>query len=313
MISKSNEYVKNSIPEYSKPLVRWGNLKKQSEPTRTKISNWIHNYFDRKTVRVYCLVLLISATGLIPLFLDTISEILILLSGLHLDLFWNYLVIVFSEVVKFFANNSAFIYVPMVGLLIYHLRRNHAYRKLENQEKKNEKIVEESGNMLALIGPSGTGKTTIAAYLALISERYIRNLTLKIMRRQLTLFPDFDFRKIERMVESKVKDGTFKNRSHIHNFIGEQKKKFENGEITFLGDYSGKVNYYDGLSIKNMWSVIYKYAAAYFIYSITSPLSSGNLAIAHDLGLPDEFYFPIYDSNPIRRTEEDWKKRKFNK
>ena len=313
-ISKSRKYDPESDFGKTKALARWGKIEDKFRPTKQKIVKWYDlNFNERSWVKPYLCFLVICGTGLLPICLDTISEIHLIGTGLHLDYFWKYVVILFSEVVRFFMNNSAVLVVPFVLVLLFFIRKQSAYKKLERFEKKNYKLVSESGNMLALIGPSGTGKTTIVSYLSTIAERYVRQLTLKIQRRHITLFPDLDYRKIERMVAEKTRKGDFKNRSHIHEFIQKQKALFEKGEETFIGEYHGKTKYYDGLSIKNMWSSIYNYAAAFFTYSIATPLAAGNLAIAHDMGLPDNYYYPVFDAKPIRRQAKDWTKRKFNK
>lgn len=313
-ISKTKQFEKDSDFGQTKALARWGKIENKLRPTKYKIENWYDlNFNNRSWVKPYLLFLVICGTGLLSILIDTLSEIYLLGTGLHWDYLWKYFVLLFSEVTKFLMNNSALIVFPFVMIVFLFIRKSRAYSKLEKYEEKNYKLVSESGNMLALIGPSGTGKTTIVSYLSTIAERYIRNLTLKIQRRHIILFPKLNYRKIERMVEEKTKRGDFKNRSHIHEFIQKEKRKFEKGEKTFIGDYQGKTKYYDGLSIKNMWSSIYNYAAAYFIYSITTPLAAGNLAIAHDMGMADNYYYPVYDAKPIRRKSSDWKKRKFNK
>lgn len=326
MIFQMQHYVENSMATDSWSLRKYKGVRAKIYPHYKKVKGWIKdNLLVDSFKRVFLLLLLLDF-GLIPLILDTFSEILIFFSGFNLIILWNYIVVAASDIVRFLLSTSPILYIPVLLILINKRRKKYALKKLRRQDKVNEEFYDSTGNVIFITGASGTGKTTMLVDAVLTLEMSLRNKKLlKIMNSNMDLFPNFQWRKLESRINYLSSIGTIRDKRTIQEFVDDLYQDFsrqddpkKQAEVLFNYEIDMyPIKAWNGLIISTIWKAIYEYSCAYFFYVITSPLSMTATAISHNMGIENQgkdddnpqYYFPIYDPDYFEEDAKDFEKR----
>ncbi len=305
-----SRYKEDSLAIDSKTLTKYKEFKlNKINPFLNKIKQFLSDLFDSKIIKISTIILLLFAFGLLPILLDTVSEVLLLLSGGHLDRLGRWLLLFTGEFFTFLAVTPAILTIPPALFLFDKIRVYVALKKLKKLDESNSKFYENTGNSILITGASGTGKTTLLvdAVLTLENDLRVKKL-LKIMHRKASKFPNFNWRRWEdelsRCAKLDKDDGDrLYNRTSILLKVNKlatafykESDKAKQSNLLFgydLNLYS--LESWDELINESIFQSIYEYGVAYFFYSIEKPLSFSTTGISHTRSINDEkYYFPIY-------------------
>lgn len=296
ILSRLSSFDPNSKLEDTKGLTRFKKfeIRMQNILYRTK-ERWYE--LPTKLIKFVYLVLFLFATGLLPVVLDIASEALLLLSGGHFERLFSFLIVLLSDLIIYFVKVPIIITIVFGFLFFDKLRIRAAKHKLETLCASNDEFYASTGNIIAIVGASGTGKTSLLVDAVLSLEEDLRNnKLLKIMHRKEALFPTFPWRKLESYIDffsnlEKDDERRLFSRQSILKFI---EVKFKN-EHPF--GYSDAFVAYDGLKLESLMNAVYCYAVAYFYYSIEGALSYTTTPISHSSHMLIDHYFPLYGAN----------------
>ena len=222
MIFNMQHYVENSMATDSWSLTKYKGIRAKYYPRYKRFKDWIKDNLLVDSFKRVFLVLLLLDFGLIPLVLDTFSEILIFFSGFNLVILWNYIVVAASDIVRFLLSTSPILYIPVLLVLFNKWRKNYALKKLRKQDKVNEEFYDSTGNVIFITGASGTGKTTMLVDAVLTLEMSLRNKKLlKIMNSNMDLFPNFQWRKLESRINYLSSIGKIRDKRTIQEFVDD--------------------------------------------------------------------------------------------
>lgn len=296
LLSRLSTYDPESKLEDTKSLTRFKKFE-------IRIQNILYRAKERlyelptKLIKFVYLVLFLFATGLLPIVLDVASEALLILSGGHFERFFSFLIVLLSDLVIYFIKVPIIITLIFFGILFDKLRIRMAKRKLESLCASNDDFYASTGNIIAIVGASGTGKTSLLVDAVLSLEEDLRNnKLLKIMHRKEALFPTFPWRRLEESIDrfsSLKKDEQWRiySRQSIYEFVAKNFQK----ERPF--GYSGDFLAYDGLKLESLMNAVYCYAVAYFYYRIEGALSYTTTPISHSSHMVVDHYFPLYGAS----------------
>lgn len=296
LLSRLSTYDPESKLEDTKGLTRFKKLELRFQKFLLRLKKrWME--LPTKIIKIVYLLLFLFATGLLPIVLDVISEALLLLSGGHFERLFSFIIVLISDLVIYFIKVPLIITVFFGFLLFDKLRIRMAKHKLESLCASNDEFYASTGNIIAIVGASGTGKTSLLVDAVLSLEEDLRNnKLLKIMHRKEALFPTFPWRKLEESIDhfsSLKKDQQWRiySRQSIYEFVYKNFQK----ERPF--GYSGDFVAYDGLKLESLMNAVYCYAVAYFYYRIEGALSYTTTPISHSSHMVIDHYFPLYGAN----------------
>ena len=296
LLSKLSTFDPQSKLEDTKSLTRFKRFELKASNLLLRVQDKWYELPTRMIKTVY-LVLFLFATGLLPIVLDIASEALLILSGGHFERFFSFLIVLLSDLVIYFIKVPIIITVFFGWILFDKLRIRLAKRKLESLCASNDEFYASTGNIIAIVGASGTGKTSLLVDAVLSLEEDLRNnKLLKIMHRKEALFPTFPWRKLEESIDrfsSLKKDQQWRiySRQSIYEFVYKNFQK----ERPF--GYSGDFVAYDGLKLESLMNAVYCYAVAYFYYRIEGALSYTTTPISHSSHMVVDHYFPLYGAS----------------
>lgn len=296
LLSRLSTFDPESKLEDTKELTRFKKFERKASNLLLRIQDKWYELPTRMIKTVY-LILFLFATGLLPIVLDVTSEALLILSGGHFERFFSFLIVLLSDLVIYFIKVPLIITVFFGWILFDKLRIRMAKRKLESLCASNDEFYASTGNIIAIVGASGTGKTSLLVDAVLSLEEDLRNnKLLKIMHRKEALFPTFPWRLLEAKIDhfsSLEKDEKWRiySRQSIYEFVA---KNFQN-ERPF--GYSGDFVAYDGLKLESLMNAVYCYAVAYFYYRIEGALSYTTTPISHSSHMVVDHYFPLYGAS----------------
>lgn len=296
LLSKLSTFDPESKLEDTKGLTRFKKFELKASNLLLRIQDKWYELPTRMIKTIY-LILFLFATGLLPIVLDVASEALLILSGGHFERFFSFLIVLLSDLVIYFIKVPIIITVFFGWILFDKLRIRMAKHKLESLCASNDDFYASTGNIIAIVGASGTGKTSLLVDAVLSLEEDLRNnKLLKIMHRKEALFPTFPWRKLEESIDrfsSLKKDEQWRiySRQSIYEFVAKNFQK----ERPF--GYSGDFVAYDGLKLESLMNAVYCYAVAYFYYRIEGALSYTTTPISHSSHMVVDHYFPLYGAS----------------
>lgn len=314
LIFKAQKFQEKSMPIDSKPLKFYKKkCLKKIMPIKKAIIAFFKEVFDSSFIQTYCIILLLFATNLAPIIIDTISEILLICSGGHFHLLFPYLMMALMDITRFFIANPLIIVIPTTIWIFDRIRVHNGLRVLKKHDKSNKEFYEKTGNIILFTGASGTGKTTMLIDAAITIENSIRNdKLLKILHRQSAKFPNFPWRKLESEIDRLSNNGVIKTRVDIADYINHLYCDYKHNGMIF--DYDDKIypmKNWDELTVDSIFEAMNKYAVAYFFYRIEKPLSISSTGIYHDIGVNEpKHWFPLYSPNYFTETMDEFLKRK---
>lgn len=296
LLSRLSTFDPESKLEDTKGLTRFKKFELGANNLFLRVQEKWYELPTRMIKTVY-LILFLFATGLLPIALDIASEALLLLSGGHFERLFPFLIVLLSDLIIYFVKVPIIITIVFGFLSFDKLRIRAAKRKLETLCASNDDFYASTGNIIAIVGASGTGKTSLLVDAVLSLEEDLRNnKLLKIMHRKEALFPTFPWRKLESYIDyfsrlEKDDERRLFSRQSILKFI----------EVKFKAEhpfgYSGAFVAYDGLKLESLMNAVYCYAVAYFYYSIEGALSYTTTPISHSSHMLIDHYFPLYGAN----------------
>ena len=213
-----------------------------------------------------------------------------------------------------------FWYITLILIFLYirYLRINYAKKKLYTLELHDRKIINEQPIVTLFEGPMGSGKTQLMTDMALSQDVIFRDKALDIMFSCDLKFPNFEWKRIERMIDyclhkkilynlasidAVMNEITYifeKSRlTHIYDSIFNRrlKRRYKINTVNFLFDYdysTYSLYYFNGLYDEYIWDVIKTYAKSYYIYSMSSALLTANYSIRTSNELKKNGKFPLW-------------------
>ncbi len=311
ILSRLSSFDPNSKIEDSKGLKRFKKLELRFQKFLLRLKKrWME--LPTKIIKIVYLLLFLFATGLLPIVLDVISEALLLLSGGHFERLFSFLIVLVSDLVIYFAKVPLIITLVFAAILFDKLRIRFAKRKLEALCDSNNDFYSSTGNIIAIVGASGTGKTSLLVDAVLSLEEDLRNnKLLKIMHRKEALFPTFPWRRLESFIDYfSSLDKNDERRVYSRQTISELINKIFSKKDP-LG-YTGVKVCYDGLKLETLINAAYCYAVAYFYYRIEDSLSFTTTPISHSSHMLVDHYFPIYSTNYFSFSPDDEEERSYS-
>ena len=213
-----------------------------------------------------------------------------------------------------------FWYITLILIFLYirYLRINYAKKKLYTLELYDRKLINEQPIVTLFEGPMGSGKTQLMTDMALSQDVIFRDKALDIMFSCDLKFPNFEWKRIERMIDyclhkkilynlasidAVMNEITYifeKSRlTHIYDSIFHRrlKRRYKINTVNFLFDYdysTYSLYYFNGLYDEYIWDVIKTYAKSYYIYSMSSALLTANYSIRTSNELKKNGKFPLW-------------------
>lgn len=311
ILSRLSSFDPNSKIEDSKGLTRFKKLELRFQKFLLKLKKrWME--LPTKIIKIVYLLLFLFATGLLPTVLDVISEALLLLSGGHFERLFSFIIVLISDLIIYFARVPLIITLVFAAILFDKLRIRFAKRKLEALCESNNDFYSSTGNIIAIVGASGTGKTSLLVDAVLSLEEDLRNnKLLKIMHRKEALFPTFPWRRLESFIDYfSSLDKNDERRVYSRQTISELINKIFSKKDPF--GYTGVKVCYDGLKLETLINAVYCYAVAYFYYAIEESLSFTTTPISHSSRMNVDHYFPIYSTNYFSFSPDDEEERSYS-
>ncbi len=310
---KSQKFDPNSSPEDSKGLKRYKRLLHKISPAKKAVARYFKYVFDSSFIKAFLIVSLLFVTNVIPIILDTISELLLICSGGHFNKLFTYLTMALMDILRFFVTNPLIVVIPVTLFVFDRIRIHHGLKVLTKHDENNKDFYDKTGNIILFTGASGTGKTTMLVDAILTIETSLRNdKLLKILHRQASKFPNFNWRLLESKVDELVKSGKLKTRVDIIEYVNSLYISFKKtGQLLDYDIDLYKLQAWDNLTVDSIFEAIQKYMTAYFFYRVEKPLSIASTGIYHDLGLEDsDHWFPLYNPSYFTEKIDDYLKRK---
>lgn len=310
LLFKTQKFNAKSLPEDSKGLRLYKRFLKLISPAKATIKRFFKYVLDSIFIRVFLIIALLFITNLLPIVIDTISELLLICSGGHFEKFFPYLAMALMDFLRFFIANPIIIVIPTTLWIFDRIRIRNGLRILKKHDDSNKEFYDKTGNIILITGASGTGKTTMLVDAVLTLETSIRNdKLLKILHRQASKFPNFNWRKLESEIDGLAASGQLKTRVDIMQYVNSLYLNFKKNGSLF--NYEGPLQSWDNLTVDSIFKSIQNYSIAYFFYRIEKPLSIAATGIYHDLGLEDKkHWFPLYNPDYFTESIDDFLKRK---
>lgn len=310
LLFKTQKFNAKSLPEDSKGLRLYKRFLKRISPAKATIKRFFKYVLDSRFIRIFLVIALLFITNLLSIVIDTISELLLICSGGHFEKFFPYLAMALMDFLRFFVANPIIIVIPTTIWIFDRIRIRNGLRILKKHDDSNREFYEKTGNIILFTGASGTGKTTMLVDAVLTIETSIRNdKLLKILHRQASKFPNFNWRKLESEIDELATNGQLKTRVDIMQYVNSLYLDFKKNGSLF--NYEGPLQSWDNLTVDSIFKSIQNYSIAYFFYRIEKPLSIAATGIYHDLGLEDKkHWFPLYNPDYFTESIDDFLKRR---
>lgn len=310
LLFKTQKFNAKSLPEDSKGLRLYKRFLKLISPAKATIKRFFKYVLDSIFIRVFLVIALLFITNLLPIVIDTISELLLICSGGHFERFFPYVAMALMDFLRFFVANPIIIVIPTTIWIFDRIRIRNGLRILKKHDDSNKEFYDKTGNIILITGASGTGKTTMLVDAVLTLETSIRNdKLLKILHRQASKFPNFNWRKLESEIDLMATSGQLKTRVDIIQYVNSLYLDYKKNGSLF--GYEGPLQSWDNLTVDSIFKSIQNYSIAYFFYRIEKPLSIAATGIYHDLGLEDKkHWFPLYNPDYFTESIDDFLKRR---
>ena len=306
--SFSDKNTNNKYGKESKPLVLYKKLTKHFKPFRNWCKDLISFLKEEKTYLGLWGIILLLSFNIVTIVLEAVAYYLYLTMSFD---FGN-LYIQFYKLVVDLGLALSYLPWPMwaVGafVLFDKFRKGIALQNLMNMEKSNRGYVNSLPISNMIIGPVGSGKTTVSVDMSLTQEILFREKQHEKLLDNDFLFPNFPWSLLELCLKEAMECHEVYNLATCKAFIDKIETAFTKEPsriILFDYDYERYGLYYDNkLEQKYLFDVIRNYAQLYFMYTISSPFLVSNLSIRDDNVLCSEGNFPKWNSDFFSRDTE---------
>lgn len=209
----------------------------------------------------------------------------------------------------------------ILGYLLFNfIRRRIGFKRLDKDEKKNEKFLEDNpGNLLAT-GRPRVGKTMAITDMGLTENVRFRKIAQNASWNHRLEFPFFPWRVLEKTIEEMRKLPFFKLQT-IRDFFAELQEAFEKSESysekerenklgrfevfgyaskDFIFGYDHKrygLEYDNNLKMVSIWESIELYAEEYAIYTSPTPFIISNYPIRTAIKWKTYGNYPLMKAN----------------
>ncbi len=316
------------VGEKSKPLLIWGKIE---DKVLFKMYQYVKGYgrfLFRKEARKREFWYFIAFCALWIWNLNIFTIILEVVAWL-LYVCWHYTRWgnVFVQLAKLLVDLSVIfqtlptVLLIILGYLIFNaIRRRIGFKRLEKDEKKNEKFLEDNpGNLLAT-GRPRVGKTMAITDMALTENVRFRKIAQNASWNHRLEFPFFPWRVLEKTIEEMRKLPFFKLQT-IRDFFAELQEAFEKSKSysgkerenklgrfqafgytskDFIFGYDHKrygLQYDNNLKMVSIWESIELYAEEYAIYTSPTPFIISNYPIRTAIKWKSYGNYPLMKAN----------------
>ncbi len=271
-------------------------------------SKWLFGYVEYNHKHRWSInlgiVILLFGTGLLAIIIDVVSWYLVWSATLSLAGTEVVLISIVFDLVILLHRMGPFVNIVLLLVVFRWLRRKDARTILKSMQTANEEFRDSLGISTLLIGPPGTGKTTMMSSMLVDTEKYIREKTLAIMQKYAALFPDYPFKKLEAEIMQAVDLRKIVNRAQAKQMIEKHHDKWLQEWA-----YKGAESVFVGNKYIHLLEAIAYYIQAYLLYSTRKALAIANYSVnfnydvrkTDDTKNPDGF-FPIYEYDYIDRN-----------
>lgn len=185
------------------------------------------------------------------------------------------------------------------------VRKKIAYSRLNHFEMKNRGFINARSIVCFLVGPMGTGKTTLEIDMALSTEAMFRYKAFELLLENDLRFPYFPWINFENALRKAMEKHAVYNLATCKRFVRSKRIKWEkhpHRRNIFMYDFKRYgLTCCDELCVKGIWQVLESYAQLYFIYIVQSSLIVGNLSTRTDNIVEDVGNFPLWDTDFFKR------------
>ena len=205
-------------------------------------------------------------------------------------------------------------------------RRHVGLKRLLKRIEKDDEFLDKHPGALLAYGKQRSMKTALLVTLKKVFERRFRKKAFEKFKLREKQFPYFPWWHVEQIVK-RCRDVQFKTLDDMAIFARAvkatveetNKRKFEfrrvllrkyyGFDIDCVMKYAEQYNmtYDNGICEVSIWEALERYTQLYFIYSQLTPLDISTVSIREDFTFKDHGYFPIFDGNPFRGTQDSRK------
>lgn len=192
------------------------------------------------------------------------------------------------------------------------IRTEKALDTMRRWERKNRGLIQSLSIVTMVTGSMGKGKTRMMVDMALSFENQFREDALRLMDRNMTRFPHFDFACFHAALQEKIRAGHARNWATVRKWVRSCRMRYEEDPRSEnLFGYDTKryaMTYDDGLQLISLWRMLENYAQEYFLYIATCSLIISNFSIRSDMDLSCTEYFPRWNGDFFDRKATDQEK-----
>lgn len=258
-----------------------------------------HSYY----VLIVILILMFDFK-IFSILIDFVGFIFYFFSSYDFKFIFYFLATVLVYLSPLILNIPLLVYVIIGYYLFDRWRLKTGYNRLYHYENKNKGFINSLGVLCMVVGPPGSGKTTLITDMTISSEEMFRTKALNIIMDIRSRFWNFPFSAFEMNLKKHILSGKIKNRFQMKKYINSLKDTFvidPSNKNIFGYDYlRHDLYFYDGNVNEYIWDALRDYAEAYMMYIRSSPLSVSNYAIRHNGVKIDNGAFPIWNYDYFR-------------